>query len=268
MAARGSADSDGEQIYFEYWGDSGEVVILCHGLGGSHAVWYQQVAFLSQHYRVITWDQRGFGRSTSTTGSIGPTPAVHDMVAVLDELGVNRAHVIGQSMGGWAALGFAINNPDRVISLVLADTTAGIFPPDIRRTLSDYGKAIATGPPLPDMPLGFHPAIGAQLVEEDLAQAFLHTQLGGLTDPRSPTEILPLLMTADHTDGASGVTFPTLFIVGEHDPIFPPQLVASAVDLIPGSTVAIVENTGHSPYFERPRHWNDIVVAFLQESSP
>jgi pimeloyl-ACP methyl ester carboxylesterase len=267
METRGFTDSDGERIYFECWGNSGDVIVLGHGLGGSHAVWYQQVAFLAQRYRVITWDQRGFGRSTRSTGAIGPVPAVRDMVRVLDALEADRAHVIGQSMGGWSALGFAIDHPDRVISLVLADSTAGIFTPRIRQTLTDYGKAIAAGPPPDEMPLGFHPAIGTQLLEEDLSQAFLYTQLGSLTEPPSPAEIMPLLMTTDHTDGAPSIAIPTLFVVGEQDPIFPTQLIRSAASLIPESQIAVVKNTGHSPYFERPVVWNNLVAAFLQEST-
>jgi len=267
MDASGFTDSDGERIYFECWGSSGDVIVLSHGLGGSHAVWYQQVAFLSQRYRVITWDQRGFGRSTRSTGVIGPVPAVRDMMRVLDALEADRAHVIGQSMGGWSALGFAIDHPDRVISLVLADSTAGIFTPRIRQTLTDYTKAIAASPPPHELPLGFHPAIGTQLLGEDLAQAFLYTQLGSLTEPPSPAEIMPFLMTTDHTDGAPSISIPTLFVVGEHDPIFAPRLIESAASVIPTSEVAIIENTGHSPYFERPDRWNDIVTAFLSQST-
>ena len=267
MPLRDFIESDSEQIYFEFWGDSGPVVILGHGLGGSHAVWYQQVAFFSQRYRVITWDQRGFGNSTRSTGVIGPAPAVEDLARVLEHLEVERAHVIGQSMGGWSALGFAIDHPDRVVSLVLADTTAGIFTPAIRQTLADYGKEIATDSSSTELPLGFHPAIGTQLLGEDLAQAFLYTQLGSLTEPPSPAEIMPLLMNTDYTAEASHITCPTLFIVGEYDPIFSQQAIESAANIIPGSRVEIVENTGHSPYFERANRWNDIVAGFLAQST-
>ncbi len=268
MSTHGFIDSDTERIYFECWGDAGEAVILGHGMGGSHAVWYQQVAFLAPRYRVITWDQRGFGRSTRITGDIGPVPSVGDVARLLDHLEIDRGHIVGQSMGGWSALGFAIDYPDRTISLVLADTTAGIFTPQIRQTLDDYGHEIAEGP-LPDrLPLGQHPAVGSQLLDEDLAHSFLYTQLGSLTEPPSPMTIIPLLMTTDHTDRAAEVTAPTLFVVGEHDPIFPPPLIESAAKFIDGSEVAVVENTGHSPYFERPTRWNDIVAGFLRHSSP
>jgi len=266
MAPSGFIESDSERIYFECWGDTGDAVILSHGLGGSHAVWYQQVAFLSQHYRVITWDQRGFGRSSQATGTIGPKPGVDDMVRVLDSLDVDKAHVIGQSMGGWVCLGFAIDHPDRVISLTLADTTAGIFTEQIRQTLADYGQAIAQSPPLDELPMGRHPAIGFQLLDEDIAHSFLYTQLGSLTEPPSPMEIIPLLMTTDHTERAAEVSCPTLFVVGEHDPIFSPQLIESAARFIDTSAVAVVQDTGHSPYFERPATWNDIVAGFLRQS--
>jgi 3-oxoadipate enol-lactonase len=79
--------------------------------------------------------------------------------------------------------------------------------------------------------------------------------------------IMPLLMTTDHTARASEVSAPTLFVVGEHDPIMPPPVIKAAAGFIGGSEVAVVENTGHSPYFERPTVWNDIVGLFLQQSS-
>jgi pimeloyl-ACP methyl ester carboxylesterase len=268
MSTRGFVESDSERIYFECWGDAGETVVLGHGLGGSHAAWYQQVAFLASRYRVVTWDQRGFGRSTSTSGDIGPVPAVHDLTRLLDHLGVDRAHVAGQSMGGWSALGFTIEHPERVISLVLADTTAGIFTPQILQTLVNYGLETANAPPIDQLPLGQHPAVGLQLLDEDLAHSFLYNQLGSLTEPPSPGTIFPLLLATDHTERVVQVEAPTLFVVGEHDPIFPPSLIESAAEFINGSEVAVVENTGHSPYFERPGMWNDIVAGFLQQSSP
>lgn len=189
------------------------------------------------------------------------------MERLFDHLGINQAHVVGQSMGGWSALGFAIDHPDRVISLTLADTTAGIFTSAIRQTLGDYGGAVAVGPRPDEMPLGQHPAIGPQLLVEDLAHAFLYTQLGSLNDSPPPEVIFPLLMTTDHTHRAKEVKVPTLFIVGEHDPIVAPSLIESASEFISGSKVAVVENTGHSPYFERPELWNALVAAFLQDST-
>ena len=260
---RGFVESGGEQIYFESWG-KGETVVLSHGMGGNHAIWYRQVPVLAAHYRVVTWDQRGFGRSTDVTNNLGPEASVADLVQLLDHLGVKSAHVIGQSMGGWPSLSFALAHPDRTRSLVLADTIGGIFTPEIRQAFLDYGRLIASSPPPDQLPLGLHPAVGAQLAEEDLAQSFLYGQIGGTASPPSPAAITELLLAADYTSQLDTLTAPILFVVGENDPIFPPALIQQAAALVSGGEMAVIGETGHSPYFERPAEWNDVVGQFLR----
>lgn len=263
---RGFVESDGEQIYFESWG-SGEAVVLSHGLGGNHAIWYQQVPALAAHYLVVTWDQRGFGRSTIGTEAFGPEPSVNDMAVVLDHLEVESVHLVGQSMGGWASLGFALAYPERTNSLVLADTIGGIFTPAIRQALVDYGHLITASPPPDQLPLGQHPAVGVRLGEVDIARSFLYTQIGGLATPPSPKDITELLLACDHTENLDLLRAPTLFIVGQNDPIFPPTLVEEAAVLVSGSELEVISDTGHSPYFERPEEWNDVVLGFLRQST-
>lgn len=263
---RGLVESDGEQIYFESWGE-GETILFSHGMGGNHAIWYQQVPVFASRYRVVTWDQRGFGRSTGESGDIGPQPSVRDIEKILDHLGVERAHLVGQSMGGWATLGFAAAHPKKTHSVVLADTIGGIFTPDIKDAFEGYAELIASSPPPDSLPLGVHPAVGGQLADEDLAQSFLYSQIGGLTPSPSPVTISRLLASIDLTDGLEGLNAPLLFVVGDNDPIFPPSLIAQAAELVPDSDVVVIPDTGHSPYFERPADWNRIVLEFLQRSS-
>lgn len=263
---RGFVESEGERIYFESWG-TGETVVLSHGMGGNHAIWYQQVPALAAEYRVVTWDQRGFGQSTDLTGNLGPGPSVRDIAHILDHLEVDSAHLVGQSMGGWASLGFALTYPSRTLSLVLADTIGGIFTPTIRQAFVEYGRLMAVSPPPDQLPLGMHPAVGAQLGAEDIAQSFLYSQIGGLAAPPSPMEITELLLASDHTEQLESLQAPLLFIVGQNDPIFPPALIEQAAVLVPDSEVSVVANTGHSPYFERADEWSDLVLAFMRRSS-
>lgn len=260
---RGFVRSDSERVYFETWGE-GEVVLFSHGMGGNHAIWYQQVPFFARRFRVVTWDQRGFGRSTAQTGDIGPQPSIRDIERLFDHLGVDRAHLIGQSMGGWATLGFAQRYPDRALSVVLADTIGGIFTPEIRESFGAYAEVIANSPPPDQLPLGAHPAVGGQLAEEDLARSFLYSQIGGLTASPSAVTISRLLASSDLTDRVDRVPVPLLFVVGENDPIFPPGMIKQAAELVPGSEVAVIPDAGHSPYFERPGDWNRVVLEFLQ----
>ena len=137
IGPKGFFQHQGESIYFESYG-AGETVVLGHGKGGNHAIWYQQVPVLGQDYRVITWDQRGFGRSTNANEQASPSAAAEDPSALLDHLGIEQAHLVGQSMGGWAALEVALRWPGRVRSLILADTIAGIYTPQIAAAYDNY----------------------------------------------------------------------------------------------------------------------------------
>src|SRR5438093_1185525 len=105
-----TVDSGGETIYFEVTGsDDAPVVVLTHGAGGSHAAWFQQVPVLAAAgYRVVTWDARGFGRSTFVTGVHGTDASVEDLSTVLDAERIDRVHLVGQSMGGWWVTAFAL----------------------------------------------------------------------------------------------------------------------------------------------------------------
>src|SRR4051794_30533119 len=108
--------SQGEEIYYEVVGDSdAPTIMLTHGAGGSHAAWFQNVPVLANAgWRVVTWDSRGFGNSTFTTGVHGTDAAVADMVAILDASGTDRVHLAGQSMGGWWVVAFTLAHPERV----------------------------------------------------------------------------------------------------------------------------------------------------------
>lgn len=258
--------TDGEQIYYEVTGD-GEPIILSHGLGGNHAIWYQQVADLAFDFKVVTWDQRGFGQSTNQANAASPGVFARDLGELMDHLNIESAHLVGQSMGGWTVMGFALEHPGRVRSLTLADTIGGIYTPAIEKAFDAFIRAVLTGQGDPEH-LGNHPALGQQLAEQDLAQAFLYRQISG-AGPAPPRAIPALLRsTAFDHDALQALDVPTLFIVGENDPIFPVPSIREAANLVPGSRVVEIPATGHSPYFERPAAWNAAYRGFVSLLSP
>ncbi|MGC0366622.1 3-oxoadipate enol-lactonase [Rhodococcus sp. 27YEA15] len=252
--------ADGEQVWYETAG-TGPDLILTHGLGGNAAVWYQQVPYFAQHYRVITWDQRGFGRSTNDKGNHGPAAAVSDLVEIMDLLGVEKAHVVGQSMGGWAALGTAVAVPDRVESVVLACTTGGIpvgFGPEIVVPL--------TAAPVTARPLGEHPAVGGRLPSLDMARAYLYQALGSFGHRPPDTEFFRILKEYNYDPAVlSTVDVPVLLIAGELDDLMTPARIRRAAEFLPRSEVVELADRGHSPYFEDPHAWNELVAHFLSE---
>lgn len=259
----GTVARDGERIYFELTEPDvvpAATVVLGHGAGGSHAVWFQQVPALARAgLRVVTWDTRGFGNSTCRTGELTTEAAVGDLGAVLDAAGVDRAHIVGQSMGGWWAAGFALAQPERTQSLVLANTVGGVWTDALRahfRTL--LAPASAAGP----TQLGEHSAVGAQLAERDLALAFLYQQLNTFHSPPMTAMVGAISATTHAVEAVAALPFPKLWITSTHDPLFPAALVREAAAQI-GARCEVVADAGHSPYFERADAWNAIVVEFL-----
>jgi pimeloyl-ACP methyl ester carboxylesterase len=261
---RGHILSEGEQIYFETFGDPRrETVVFSHGLGGNRVIWFQQVPEFARHYHVVNWDQRGFGRSSAKSGEVGPVPAARDLRAVLEHLAVERAHLIGQSMGGWASLGFALAHPERVSSLVLADSIAGIYTPTIRKHYAEFvGRESSRGGES-NLAIGQHAAIGDRFRQTDLIRAFLFEQIGAPT-AETMRALRELLLRTEHPiDELRRLGCPVLFIVGSEDRIFPPEIIREAATCILGSRVVEIPETAHSPYFESPNEWNKIVFQFL-----
>jgi pimeloyl-ACP methyl ester carboxylesterase len=258
--ATGFADSDGERIYYEDVGAGDPPVVLCHGAGGNHAVWFQQVPVFARQRRVIGFDQRGFGRSTASGGPNRPDLAVRDLAAVLQAVGAaGPIDLVGQSMGGWCALGFAHAQPARVRRLVLADTPGGIMTAELAASL----RALGSGPAVPADVLGRHPALGASLVARDPARAYLYQMLGAFGEPDLAKVAPSLFGTVVPDERLAALALPVLFVVGAEDALFPPAAIRASAEKVPGARVVEIADAGHSPYFEQPEAWNRVVGEFL-----
>lgn len=123
------ADVNGQHIYFEDSGGNGTPVILAHGFLMDHEMFAPQVAALAPEFRVITWDERGFGQTEFDGGPFTYWDSANDCLGLLDHLGIERAVVGGMSQGGFLSLRTALTAPDRVRALVLLDTAADIDEP-------------------------------------------------------------------------------------------------------------------------------------------
>jgi pimeloyl-ACP methyl ester carboxylesterase len=257
----GFLERDGERIYYESAGE-GPPLVLSHGAGGNHAVWFQQLPHFAKARRVVLWDQRGFGRSSARVGPNNPQRATSDLAALLDHLEIARADVVGQSMGGWAVLGLALAQPGRVRSLVLADTPGGIDSPELRAAWANVGRGAGFAVP----ELGRHPAVAADFFERHPERAVLYQQLGSFGEPKL-ADVLPALVATRHAAAAlAKLACPALLIVGEVDGLFSPDLIAASARQLPPACrarVAVIPRAGHSPYFEEPAAWNRVVDEFL-----
>lgn len=261
---KGFVQSEGEEIYYETFG-KGPALVFSHGYGGNHAIWYQQVPFFAADYRVITWDQRGFGRSSNTSNKSGPQAAVIDLHALLNHLEIDKAHLVGQSMGGWAVTGYALAHPERVLSVVLADTIGGIYTPAIEKSFDEFIRNVIARPPPATPPIGNHPALSEATARRDLAQAFLYDQIGSIARPAPRT--IPALLRSTQYPVAMLIKLdlPFLLVVGKADAIFPPDTIRDVSKQLKNARVVQIDAAGHSPYFEQPKAWNSAVAQFLED---
>jgi len=229
--------------------------VLLHGVGGNHASWFQQIPVFAQSYRVIVPDQRGFGRSTDPNGE-GRSAFVDDLEALLDLLGVERCAIVAQSLGGGTALGFAVRRPQRVAALVLADTLHGFA--ETPETAPVLAQARAASEQLTQI----ERVLGPTVRRNDPVKTGLYSRIASFNTVDRHTLTGAFTLAPPAALQATGI--PTLFIVGQQDPIFPPAAVQALRVRLPQSFFVEVADAGHSVYFERPEEFNDSVLSFLQ----
>jgi len=254
---------NGFRLYYEDTGGDAPTVVFLHGAGGNHLSWWQQVPVFAEEYRCVTMDQRGFGQSPDVSGGPGPTALATDAIALLDHLGIVRAALVAQSMGGWAAVGAAVRAPERFWAIVMANTVGNLTNPKIAALRQ---KLAAASPPRPAVL--WHGALGATFRKTQPVRTFLYAELAGLNAPRPAdfSEQLSRLTTPVEQFAATRV--PTMFLTSDEDGLIWPELSKKVHEHVPGSRFERVDAAGHSTYFERPDVFNREVGAFLKEHRP
>ena len=252
--------------YDDTGGASGDVVLFLHGFPHSRAFWAPQLAglpALAPGWRLIAPDLRGFGESDV----VGPWHVDHwadDVVALLDHLDVERAVVVGLSMGGYVALAFWQFHAPRLRALVLADTRAGDDTPAVRERRHELI------------------ALARREGSEAVAESQLAGALGATSREERPEVVAGLrtLMAAAPVDGIVGaleammtredstptlatIDVPTLVIVGGEDVLVSRDEAEILRDAIRGSRLEVIEQAGHVSNMERPAAFNHVLSEFL-----
>ena len=255
------APVNGIDLFYEVHG-SGPTVVLAHGAGGNHASWYQQVPFLERYYEVVTFDHRGFGNSQDKNG-LGRGGFVDDLSGLVDYLGREKVALVAQSMGGGTCMGFTTRSPERVSALVMADTFGGMTLPEPFHTQQQEHSEVTRGWSQLDR------VVSKSLPARDPAKAQLYLQLASFNSDsvrtlnRPGTPAAPVSM--DRVKAASEQV-PMLFLVGDEDALVPPEIIRVASTTVSGAEYVVVEDSGHSVYFEQPAVFNHVVHGFLSRA--
>ena len=121
----GTLARPGSTLYYEVTG-SGPAIVFAHGLGGNHMSWLQQVAHFAPRWTCVTFAHRGFAPSTAIEGGPNPADYADDLAALVSHLDLPDLRIVGQSMGGWTAIEYALRRPPALKGIVLAATTGPI----------------------------------------------------------------------------------------------------------------------------------------------
>jgi len=265
----GKLASNGQMLYWESHGE-GAPLVLVMGIGYDATLWgLHQVPFFSEYFQTIVFDNRDVGRSSQATGAYTIADMADDVASLLNGLGIERAHLLGISMGGMIGQEFAIRHPNRLNKLVLTGTGAATarakFDPisiwSFVKAHDSEGLAFAAQQFLWLFSESFRR--NHETVDQTLQM------LASNPNPISAEAYqrqAEAYIKHDALDRLGQVTAPTLVIAGEQDRLTPPWICREVADAIPSARYLLIEGDGSSHVLplERPDDFNGAALSFLQ----
>lgn len=250
----------GQNIHY-YDAGSGPAVILIHGLTADAAIWRENIGPLSHRFRVLALDQIGSGKSDKPLINYSVGTRIDFLYGFMKALDIEKASLVGNSLGGWIAAGFALEHPGMVEKLVLVDSggyaLAGPIPPSVKRvlnaaTLSDTRWA---------MQAGFYN--DEKFVTDEAVLEAFESRLNNSSYMIERT-LESAQRSEDVLDGRlSALKMPTLIVWGKYDEIILVERAERFQRDIADSRVVLIDNAGHVPMLEQPQEFNRVVLDFL-----
>lgn len=250
---------NGQQIHYEDTGGTGPVVVLAHGFLMDLEMFVHQVAALRDQYRVITWDERGFGQTVFDGKPFSYWDSAADCIGLLDHLGIDRAVVGGMSQGGFLSMRVALTAPERVRALILLDTAAAL----------DAPETLAGNQGMVDMWLSVGPV-------DELAQAVATIIIDDPDENATwiakwqarPKESLAeparcLLTRDDISDRLSEITCPALVVHGTEDTALTMEHAEDMASRLVGCGGVVKVSGAHAANLTNPDPVNAAILDFL-----
>ncbi len=265
----------GNTIFYVVKGE-GEPLLLIHGYGAGSWVWEKQIDILSRNYKVYALDIIGYGYSDRPRIEYTPETYIHFLRDFMDGLEIEKATLIGNSMGGGIAWAGAALFPERVKKLILIDCV----PPDVlNQVRNESFRALAVIKNIPFLPYLVISSRNKNSIRRVLQECLFDRRLisPALLDRQwelirfkgSAWVLYSTLKHAKDTSKMGGylslINHPTLLIWGEQDLVFAPSVGESLHQAIKGSKLHIIKRSGHIPMWETPEEVNQVILAFLKD---
>jgi 3-oxoadipate enol-lactonase len=241
----------------------GPVVVLSNSLGSTHRMWDAQLAALEERFRVVRYDTRGHGVSSVPFGPYTIDDLADDLTALLDRLGVERAHLVGLSLGGMTAMRVAARNPDRVDRLVLLCTGTQLPP------AANWTERAATVRAKGSV------AVAAAVVERWFTPEFLaaqpdigatHQAMVAATPAEGYAACCEAIAPLDLRDDLASIVAPTLAIAGAADPATPPARLEEIATGVKDGRLLVVSHAAHLANAEQPGTITPAIIKHLEQS--
>ncbi len=249
------AEIPGARIWYEDSAGGGVPAVFLHAGGGCAAMWTHQAAvFAEAGYRFVAYDRRGYGKTEAEASDV---PASEDLQRFVERLGLERFHLVGTAAGGIAAFDYALSHPERLRSLVVANSIGGVQDEDYLALQRRLRPPAFEALPAELRELGpsyraANPEGTAQWIELEHGAR----QKGGLRLPPTRNRLTFAAL--------GGLSIPTLLITGDADLYTPPVVLKRFAKAIARSEDKVIADCGHSAYWEAPERFNDEVLRFLQ----
>ena len=244
---------------------SGDVLLFLHGIGGNRTNWHAQLSVFSKYYRAVAWDARGYGLSDDYSGPLDFGDFACDAVRLLDYLAVERANIVGLSMGGRIALDLVARFPERVSTLTLSGTRSSFA----QRTPEERDEFVR---------LRKRPLVDDRKEPADIAKKVARTLMGRRSTETHFNQLVASISSLhkesyiktieastyyDRTAVLAEIKVPTVLIYGDDDRLNGPSLGREIASQIPNANYVEIADAGHLCNIEAPDEFNSAVLKFL-----
>ncbi|MBV8148464.1 MAG: alpha/beta fold hydrolase [Candidatus Eremiobacteraeota bacterium] len=258
-------EDDGTCIDMLVDGADGDAVVLIHGFPVTREIWDAQSAPLARTRRVLRPDLRGMGASSVPDGPYLMEVLASDVAAALDACGIERAALVGHSLGGYVALAFARMFSERITHLALVCSRIAADTPEIaanRNKTADNIENLRETPP--ELSAYAQRLLAPETVKNRPEIVALVRELIGRIKPRGAASILRgMAVRAASDDIAPDLAIPVLMIAGKHDAVLPLEEARAVAQAFPEGRLVVCEKSGHLPMLEEPERVTEALERFL-----